>query len=305
MTARVVGTMTSVLIVGFSCQDFVFAVDALPTRGEKYRARGLETVGGGLSANAAVAIARLGGAAQLITYLGDDGVGRDILEELAREGVDCGLSRRFPGARSPLSAIAVDKAGERMILNYADPSIPPDADWLPASVPPGVSAVLGDSRWEAGSTAMFRLARAAGLPAVLDADRAMKSPETAAAATHVAWSAQGLREATGLSDLQQALRAEARRHGNWVAVTDGANGCWFAEGEEIDHVPAFKVEVVDTLGAGDTFHGALALALGEGQEETRAVRFASAAASLKCARFGGRKGMPNRAEVERLLGEPK
>jgi len=68
--------------------------------------------------------------------------------------------------------------------------------------------------------------------------------------------------------------------------------------------PAFAVRAVDTLGAGDVFHGAFALAIGEGMPERRAVRFANAAAALKCTRFGGgRGGAPSRAEVERFLGE--
>ncbi|HRJ69899.1 MAG TPA: PfkB family carbohydrate kinase [Beijerinckiaceae bacterium] len=293
--------MHAILLIGFSCQDFVFSVDDLPSKGEKYRARSLEVVGGGLSANAAVAIARLGGRAILVTYLGDDGTGRDILAELAAEGVDCSLSRRFAGARSPLSAIAVDKRGERMILNYADLSIPPDIAWLPERLPPGVCAVQGDSRWEPGSIHAFRLARGAGVPSVLDADRAVRSPDILTAPTHVAWSAQGLREMTGANDLSAAVAAESRRRGNWVAVTDGENGCWFARDGRVEHEPAFAVDVVDTLGAGDTFHGALTLALGQGMPERRAVRFASAAAALKCTRFGGRKGVPAQDEVERLV----
>lgn len=293
--------MRTVLLVGFSCRDFVFAVDTLPSKGEKYRARSLEVVGGGLSANAAVAVARLGGRALLATYLGADGIGRDILAELEAEGVDCSLSKQFSGARSPVSAIAVDRNGERMILNHADSDFPPHADWLPKDLPPGVAAVQGDSRWEAGSLHLFALARRAGVPAVLDADRALKNPETPRAPSHVAWSAQGLREATGTTDLPATVAAEARRCGNWVAVTDGARGCWFTDGGDVTHEPAFVVEAVDTLGAGDTFHGALTLALGEGMPARRAVRFASATAALKCTRFGGRSGVPSRDEVERLV----
>ena len=66
-------------------------------------------------------------------------------------------------------------------------------------------------------------------------------------------------------------------------------------------IAAPKVEVVDTTGAGDAFHGAYALAVGEGQDSSAAARFASAVAALKCTKLGGRAGLPTRAEVERFM----
>jgi sulfofructose kinase len=89
-----------------------------------------------------------------------------------------------------------------------------------------------------------------------------------------------------------------------VAVTDGANGAHWRQGGGIRHRPAFAVNSVDTLAAGDVFHGGFALALAEGQDEAESMRFASAAAALKCTRFGGIAGAPGRAEVEQLLAAP-
>ena len=75
----------------------------------------------------------------------------------------------------------------------------------------------------------------------------------------------------------------------------------FVEDGTIAHLPAFAVEAVDTLGAGDVWHGAFALGLAEGQGERAAIRFASAAAAIKCTRFGGRAGAPQRTEIEAFL----
>ncbi len=86
-------------------------------------------------------------------------------------------------------------------------------------------------------------------------------------------------------------------------MTDGENGVYWTEGERIRHTPAFHVQAVDTLAAGDTWHGAFALALAEGMGEEPAVRYASAVAAIKCTRFGGRDGIPDRAEVEAFLKE--
>ena len=99
----------------------------------------------------------------------------------------------------------------------------------------------------------------------------------------------------------RGLLAMRDRTDAFLAVTTGAGGVWWLDGSEIRNQPAFPVEVVDTVGAGDVFHGALALALAERQPEPAALRFASAAAALKCARPGGRAGTPARSEVEELL----
>jgi sulfofructose kinase len=293
-------SMSSLLCVGIATLDYVYGVEALPTEGRKYRAGALEVVGGGIAANAAVAAARLGGEALLATRLGDDATGDAIRAELAAEGVDLALSNPVWGRRSPVSAIMVDPAGERMIVSYSDGDMPDEPDWLAQSLPKDVGAVLGDTRWEKGALRFFHLARQAGLPAILDGDRKPADPELLAAATHIAFSEVGLAELTGLDDPHAALHS-LDRGDCWLAVTMGPAGVLVAERGEIRHHPAFAVEAVDTLGAGDVWHGAFALALAEGRAETEAIRFASAAASIKCTRFGGRKGAPGRAEVERFL----
>jgi sulfofructose kinase len=119
----------------------------------------------------------------------------------------------------------------------------------------------------------------------------------------VAFARDSLELYTGLGEAAEGLRAVRARTEAWLAVTDGAEGVHWLDGETTRHLPAFPVEAVDTTGAGDVFHGALALALGEGQEAEEAVRFSSAAAALKCTHFGGRLGMPSRDELETFLGE--
>lgn len=295
--------MKRVLCVGIATLDQVFRVGAMPTRAEKYRAQDLVVTGGGTAANGAVAIARLGGAVSLYAVLGDDAVGDEIVAGLERENVDCSAVPRLAGVRSPLSAIMVDQAGERMIVSYADPRLPGPPSWLPDRLPEGVDAVLGDTRWQTGSAHFFRLAREAGVPAVLDADRAPQEvPELLGLATHVAFSMQGLRDLTGLGEPRTALAAFGVSDA-WLGVTDGGEGVYYWRDGAIAHEPAFAVEALDTLGAGDTWHGAFALGLAEGMDEPAAIRFASATAALKCTRFGGREGMPRRADVERCLSE--
>jgi sulfofructose kinase len=195
----------------------------------------------------------------------------------------------------------VDAAGERMVVSYADPQLPDTTDWLPLSLKQGTGAVLGDTRWAGGAMHVFGLARAAGIPAVLDADRKPSKPEVLERATHIAFSEQGLAEQTGINEPETALRSFGA-HQSWLAVTCGARGVLVWHGGQLTYVPAFPVKVVDTLGAGDVWHGAFALALAEGQDELSAVTFANATSAIKCTRFGGRKGAPTRYEVEQFLG---
>ena len=293
--------MTGVFCLGIATLDYVYGVDTMPTRPEKHRARDLAVVGGGCAGNASVAVARLGGRSWLATRLGDDLTGDRILADLAEEGVETGPALRFAGLRSPVSAIFVDAAAERLVMSYSDPAMPDSAEGLPARLPEGAKAVLADIRWVEGARAIFQRAREAGVPAVLDADRNPPHPELVSSATHVAFSAQALLEASGEEDPRLGLARLAQGTATWLAVTLGHEGVLFLENGEIAHSPAFDVAAVDTLGAGDVWHGAFALALAEGQGERAAIRFASAVAAIKCTRFGGRAGTPGRGDVERFL----
>ncbi len=288
------------LCVGHAVQDFVFSVPQMPSRAEKHRATAFTTIGGGPAASAAVAIARLGGRALLAARLGEDPLATLIEAELREEGVDPRYLRRYPGFASSVSAVLVDPRGERLIVNYLDAALPSEADWLPDPLAAGARVVLADTRWPEGAQAALTRACAAGLPAVLDADRPIPADGALLrTASHVAFSYEALREYTGLADPVAALRASGLSA--WCCVTVGAEGVHVLDRGEHRHLPGHRVPVVDTLGAGDVWHGAFALALAEGQNELAAVRFASAAAALKVQRAGGRAGAPTRAELDQFL----
>jgi sulfofructose kinase len=289
--------MAHVLCVGMAVVDFVFSLDAFPDRAEKSRARDARIVGGGCAATAAVAVARLGGQASLAARLGDDEIGLLILRDLQAEGVDCTLVDRAAGGRSSFSSVYVDAAGDRQIVNFRGEGLAEDPAWIAAA--PRADAVLADTRWVAGAAAALERARAWGVPGVLDAEAPI-DPGLLAAASHAAFSRQGLASLGAGDDPARALAEVAPKLPGWSCVTDGADGVYLAGG---GHVPACKVTVADTLGAGDVWHGAFALRLAEGADEITAVRFANAAAALKCTRFGGRDACPNRLEVDSFLKE--
>ena len=288
--------MAEVLSVGMAVADFVFRVHGIPSRAEKYRARALETVVGGPAANAAIAVARLGGRAVLVTRLGKDAIADTVRAGLEAEGVACRIRRR---GRSPISAAMIDAAGERQVVNFPGEALVGEAGTLDGIAP---GAVLVDAHWTEAALAGLSLARSRGVPGVVDAE----APATEAvleAASHVAFSHAGLVAFTGIGDMETALAAAAGRLDAWVCVTDGAAGVGYVSGGGVKTVPAFPVHAVDTLGAGDVWHGAFALRLAEGAGETAAIRFANAAAALKCAGLGGGRAAPDRDAVEKLLEE--
>ncbi|MEM8789448.1 MAG: PfkB family carbohydrate kinase [Pseudomonadota bacterium] len=289
--------MTRILVVGSSVVDLVFQVSAFPARPEKHKAQDARIVGGGCAGNAAVAIARLGGQARLATRVGDDLIGQMILDDLTREGVDTGPSQVTQGGRSAFSSVYVTPDGERQIMAFRGAGLAPDLDRADLGSP---AAVLADTRWDAAARTALAHARARGVPGVLDGE-APVAPALMGLASHVAFSAQGLRDLTGAQDLDTGLRRVAKQTGAWVCVTDGAAGTYVWAGGRVEHFAAQPVDTIDTLGAGDIWHGAFALALGEGRGETDAVRFANAAASLKCSRPGGRAGAPGRAETDAFM----
>ncbi len=294
--------MPRILCIGQAVQDFVFAVHELPATASKHRAHGFRSVGGGPAATAAVAIARLGGSAMLCARTGDDDIGGIIVSELERYGVDCTLVRRLAGCSSSLSAVLVDDAGERLIVNYLDGAMEPDAAWLPARLPARIDAVLVDTRWPDGALRGLELARDAGVPGILDGDLPVP-PDGALlrAASHVAFSAPGLAGFTGIDDAAAGLLTAGAQTDAWCCVTCGPHGTLVVDDGRIETVPAFRVPVADTLGAGDVWHGALALSLAAGLPVDRAVVVASAAAALKVRNGKGRDGAPTRDELDYFL----
>ncbi|MEP1207590.1 MAG: PfkB family carbohydrate kinase [Rhizobiaceae bacterium] len=298
--------MSTILVAGVAVLDFVFHMDEFPRQAEKYRADAALISGGGNAANAAVAISRLDGDAQLAARLGVDQIADMIISDLDHEKVGTALIKQYDGCRSSFSSIYIDGQGERQIMNFRDNTLPWNADWIESAAPKNMTAALADTRWPDGALAAMQSAKARNVPGIMDAEAPVLEAEAAIhAASHVAFSAQGAVDFTGQVNIEQAaLRADELLPGT-VIVTDGENGVVMVRDGRSRHFPAFEITAVDTLGAGDVWHGAFALALGEGMSEEQAIPFASAAAAIKCGRKGGREGAPSRREVQQLLKDNK
>jgi sulfofructose kinase len=294
-----------ILCIGIPVRDLTFRVGSIPARGSKENASHFDEICGGNALNAAIGIVRLGGRASICGPMGDarETSSRYIFDQLAHEGIDTKRIVHMPGLVTPISAVMVDPSGERTIVTFRDPELwkvhMPDTNQLLEDC----DAILTESRCAAFCTDLCAEARRRGIPVIVDVDRAMSLREGLLnASSHLVFSSEPLQETAGVTDDGQALKKIAKLTPSFLAGTRGPKGTiWLDEQSNLQETPAFPVHTVDTLGAGDVFHGAFALAITERQDLREALRFASAAAALKCTRFGGAFAAPQRAEVSEFL----
>jgi len=298
-------TPPRILCIGMPVRDLTFRVGGVPARCSKENASHFYEICGGNALNAAIGIVRLGGRASICGPMGDAGEtsSRYIFDKLAHEGIETRHIVHMPGLVTPISAVMVDPSGERTIVTFRDPELwkvrLPDPDELLDDC----SAILTENRCAEFCTDLCVEARRRGIPVVVDVDLTMSLREgLLTASSHLVFSSEPLQETANVADDGEALKKISRLTSSFLAGTRGAQGTiWLDEKGQLQQTPAFPVHTVDTLGAGDVFHGAFALAITENQDIRSALRFASAAAALKCTRFGGAFAAPQRAEVLELL----
>ncbi|MEO8757035.1 MAG: PfkB family carbohydrate kinase [Devosia sp.] len=286
----------AVLCVGALSLDTIFRLDTLPTAPGKYLPTDAIEIAQGMATAQAATIVRLGGKARLWTSCGDDAIGDRIVDDLTAAGIDLSVLCRVTGARSGFSSIFMDKSGQQIVVPRYDPAIRTAPEAAPSL--DDIAVVSVDVRWPDAAEMALRAARGRGIPGLLDVEIAPEDVLTRLLplATHIIASEAGALKLSGMAP-EAAVEAIGKRCNAIVAVTTGERGVFWSGG----HIPALAVEAVDTLAAGDVFHGAFAFGLAESWELERNLRFASVAAALKCTRFGGRLGAPTRAEVEALL----
>lgn len=295
--------MTRIIVIGHAALDYVYRIDAFPGVPTKVRALEHVEAGGGMAANAAATVGRLGGSVELWSRVGDDAAGDKIRGFLSADGVDIRFVRTFEGRRSSTSAIIVDRHGERLIVGERDHAMSMDASWLPLDRISSAGVVMSDGRWLEATELAFQCARAAGVPTLLDADPGGGGnlASLVALSDYAILSEPALDELAAPGDdasrLQRVLALGPRHAG----VTRGAKGYTWRSATGGAHQPAFRVDVVDTTGAGDAFNGAFAWALAEGIDEQGCARIAVAVAALKCRRLGARAGLPNADELWHAL----
>ena len=296
----------AIVVLGSATMDLVAYARTAPALGETVTGESFRTVPGGKGANQAIAAAPAGGAVTMIGAVGDDDFGPRLRAALDGAGVGTGPLRTVPGAGGT-AHIVVDAEGDNAIV------VVPGANGTVTGLAAGDEAVVAGAgalllQLELPLSAALSGARAArrhGVRTVLTPAPAQPLPDELPAVTDLL--VPNGHEAAALSGRQDP-RAAARvllEAVPGVVITLGSAGCFYAlRGAEPLSVPAYRVKAVDTTAAGDTFAGALAVALGEGRPMPRAPAWATAASSLSVERAGASSSMPDRAEIDARAAAP-
>ena len=298
-----------ILGLGAVAVDDLLFLEEFPRPDSKMQVKGRERHRGGLTGTALVAASRMGGSCAYAGSLGDDELSAFIIEGFRAEGISVAHVSRHPGARPFHSTILVDThARTRTILFSAEGVVGADPSAPAEEVIRSARVLFVDHVGLEGMVRAAGIARRAGVPVVADLERG-DSPlfeELLGLVDHLILPfefARGLSRGTDGPEVARGLWTDRRAA---VVVTRGAEGSWYLSAEEpgrVFHQPAFRVDVVDTNGCGDVFHGAYAAFLAEGMPVARRVRAAAAVAAQKAARAGGQQGIPSRGEAGRFLEE--
>jgi ribokinase len=293
-----------IVVVGSANTDMVVRSAHLPLPGETVLGEKFIMTAGGKGANQAVAAVRLGAEVALVARLGRDVFGDRALAGYQAEGINTAYIVRDAEEASGVALIVVDESAENIIAVApgANGRLSPDDVRAAERAIAGADGVLLQLEipLEAVQTAI-ELARRHHVRVILNPAPARALPDDVLRGVDVLTPNEN--EAAGLigKQVDSALEALAARGPGSVVMTCGAAGCEVLSDGQRQHVPGFPIEAVDTTGAGDSFNGALAVALARGLKIADAARYANAAAALAVTRFGAQIAMPTDEEVQKYL----
>lgn len=289
--------------LGQASLDQVGIASPLPAAAGKARMDAWHECPGGQIATALLACRQLERSAAFIGSVGGDAAAERVLEPLREAGVDIANVRRIDGAQTQRAMIWIDRAsGERTVFWHREAALTLRATDVPEPLVANAGVLLMDAGDPAASLAAAQIARAAGAAIVLDADGDSKELDTLLAAADFPVLSRDLAQAR-FGGAEAAARALARAGARLAVVTLGAAGSLAVEGERTLRSPALAVAAIDTTGAGDAFHGAFCDALLSGHAAEAALAWSNAAAGLNCTGLGAQGALPDRARIERSLGE--
>jgi sugar/nucleoside kinase (ribokinase family) len=287
---------------GLATLDFLGQVARMPELDGKVDLAAFSLQGGGPVATALVTAARFGAEARFVGKLADDQFGKMVLAELAESGIDV----RFVihgGTISPLSFVAVDGAGRRTIFHNPGVGTKMTAAEWPTAALADADLLLVDGHQMEAQIAAAEQASASETPVLLDAGSLREGMgELFSLATAAVVSERFAAEVAPRGELEDMLIDLQRMGPRKVVITLGDGGSVGIDGDKVVRQLAHEVEVVDTTGAGDVYHGAFAFALCRRWPLERAMQLASAAAGLSCRALGGRGAIPSLEESLEAAG---
>jgi len=294
--------------LGMATFDILAQTPRLPQSNDCFPIATVEMQGGGPVATALVALAKLGASCNYLGSLAMDDTASQIIAELQRYGIDLQFSPLRKSGVSSASVILVEQSnGQRAILYQKSTSEDLKPEEVPQDLIANARALHLDGFFTPAAIQAARIARQHGVLVSFDGGAGelmweeltelLPLVDVLVVAKHFA------QQTTGIDDILKAGPELLRHYKNQqVVITDGEHGSWYWDQATFFHQPAFQVDVVDTTGAGDTFHGAYLYAcLQPDWTPQYRLKFASAVAALKCTKMGGRKGIPTLAETLAFL----
>lgn len=291
--------------IGVVAVDDLLYLDHYPQPNEKIHVVMEKRQGGGLTGTALVAAARQGAKSAYCWRLGNDDLSVYSLQELEREGVDTSPCQFWVGNNPSHSIILVDmSSGSRTVLSNIKGVEEPDCLVITEDLIASSRVLFIDHLAHQAGLQAAGFAHANGIPVVGDLE-SVTLPEMDSflnMVDHLIISIDIAGAITQKQKVEEMVWELASPQRAACVVTAGAQGCWYSEyGGIVYHFPAYRVNVVDTTGCGDVFHGVYAAALARGESVSRAVQLASASAALKATHPGGREGIPDLVSVEKFI----
>jgi len=289
--------------MGLNSVDFLCVVPEFPTPNSKMKMLQFSKQGGGQVATAMVALSRWGMKTKYIGKVGEDESGRFSLHSIRQEGVDISSVIIEPNTTNQFAVIIVDgSTGERTIFWNRDERLTyREGELRKEEVCSGKILHL-DGHDIHGALQCARWAKEERIPTVIDLDKVEPlTSELIKQTDFVITSSRFPMMYTGISDQKKALLELQKYTPGFLCSTLGDDGAMALVNGELLHIEGLKVNAVDTTGAGDVFHGGFIYGLLQNWEVVQILRFANAAAALKCKELGGRRGIPFLNEVQKFL----
>ncbi|HBL74224.1 MAG: hypothetical protein A2W90_17885 [Bacteroidetes bacterium GWF2_42_66] len=288
--------------LGFASIDYLCIVPHIPID-EKVRVISRLVQGGGPAATAVVTASRLGAKTAFLGVVGDDQVGEEIIRGFNREKVGTRHLQVKAGKESAIAYCWVEqKSGKRSIVWSRGSAMPMDAGQVDPKFISSLKLLHLDGHNTEAAIRTAETAKANGVIVSLDAGSILPGIDVLVGLSDICIASEFFaREYTGEANIEKAVEKLFMTGKRIAAVTMGEKGVVALTPDGLIKKDAFKVPVVDTTGAGDVFHGALAYAYIQGWDVDKCLDFAGATAAIKCTRLGGRTGIPERDEVINFL----
>lgn len=294
-------------VVGFGIAtiDHFGVVDRFPIEDTKQQLSEYTLQGGGTVATPLVACSRLGLKTAYLGRLGNDPVSDMIAAEFAHEGIDARHIIYDESYTPPVAMIFVNpQKHTRTIAWYRKPYPPIDPEQIDLSIVETSRVLYLDAHEGPAALKASQRAKKKGRLVVIDADNYTDDIRLVLPyADVIIGSERFAKQFTGDTDPERAATALFERFGGICGITAGPHGSYLVTKNNAFHQPAFPVDVADTTGAGDVYHGAFVYGLLEEWSVRETATFASAVAAMKCSKLGGRSGIPTRDEAFRFLRE--